>query len=698
MGRADEIDAVLEVLARRTKNNPVLLGDPGVGKTAIVEGIAARIVAGEVPEALRDVRVVALDLAGMVAGTKYRGEFEQRLTAVIDEVVAARRSVVVFVDELHAVVGAGAAEGGAMDAGTILKPALARGELQMIGATTLREYRRHIERDPALERRFEPVRVPEPTVEQTVAILRGLRERYERHHGVRIPDAALEAAAALADRYVRDRFLPDKAIDLVDRAAARVRLRAPAPGRNAADDLEGRFEQLTRARDVAVDAEDYERAESLTRELDAVAAQLATAREAAREPVMPELTRDDVAAAVARATGIPVARVDAVGAADRERLLGLEEVLARRVVGQDAAVEAVADAVRAGRAGLAAPGRPVGSLLFVGPTGVGKTELARALADALHGSEPVRFDMGEFADASSLTRLLGAPPGHVGHDEPGQLTEALRRDPYAVLLFDEVEKAHREVTGALLALLDAGRLTDAHGRTRRRHARGGGADQQPGCGADPGRAGRRRRGGARAGAGAGAGGAAPGAGEPGRRGGAVRAAVGAGAGGDHRDGARGDPAAAGGPGRRARRCRTRRWRGWAGAARAGPSWGRGRCGARWPARWTGRLSRMLLAGEVGAGGEVRVDVGPEGRCGGRADLRGRRRWPRLSGRRPEPVDTDATDAGRAGAAGPAGAAGASSSPARWCGRGTTTSSARRRRPRSGRRCRCRRCCWGCSGS
>jgi ATP-dependent Clp protease ATP-binding subunit ClpC len=471
IGRDDEIDAVLEVLARRTKNNPVLLGDPGVGKTAIVEGIAARIVAGDVPESLRDLRVVALDLAGMVAGTKYRGEFEQRLTAVIDEVVAARRSVVVFVDELHAVVGAGAAEGGAMDAGTILKPALARGELQMIGATTLREYRRHIERDPALERRFEPVRVPEPTVEQTVAILRGLRERYEQHHRVVITDAALDAAAVLADRYVRDRFLPDKAIDLVDRAAARVRLRAPAAEKEAAPGLEERFEQLTRARDVAVDAEDYERAEALTRELDAVAAQLATARESASDRAgwdrtgMPELTPDDVAAAVSRATGIPVARVDAVGAADRERLLGLEGLLARRVVGQDAAVEAVADAVRSGRAGLAAPGRPTGSLLFVGPTGVGKTELARALAAALHDSEPVRFDMAEFADASSLTRLLGAPPGHVGHDEPGQLTEALRRDPYAVLLFDEVEKAHREVTGALLSLLDAGRLTDAHGRS-----------------------------------------------------------------------------------------------------------------------------------------------------------------------------------------------------------------------------------------
>jgi len=455
IGRDDEIDQVLEVLARRTKNNPVLVGDPGVGKTAIVEGIAQRIVDGQVPDVLRDVRVVSLDLAGMVAGTKYRGEFEQRLTAVIDEVVAAERSVVVFVDELHSVVGAGAAEGGPMDAGTMLKPALARGELQLIGATTVTEYRKHIERDAALERRFEPVRIVEPTPAQTVEILRGLRPRYEAHHGVTISDAALDAAATLAHRYVRDRFLPDKAIDLLDRASARLRLRAVGPAQDRDD---GRVEQLARARDVAVDAEDYERAHDLTRELE-----LATAeREAARlRRDVPELTADAIAEAVSRSTGVPVSRLTA---ADRDRLLHLEDQLRRRVVGQDEAVEAVADAVRQGRSGLAHPDRPVGSFLFLGPTGVGKTELARALADALGGAEPVRFDMSEFADGSSLTRLVGAPPGYVGHSEPGQLTEAVRRNPYGVLLFDEIEKAHRDVTAALLQVLDAGRLTDAAGR------------------------------------------------------------------------------------------------------------------------------------------------------------------------------------------------------------------------------------------
>jgi ATP-dependent Clp protease ATP-binding subunit ClpC len=466
IGRDDEVDQVLEVLARRSKNNPVLVGDPGVGKTAIVEGIAQRVVSGRVPDALRDVRVVTLDLAGMVAGTKYRGEFEERLTAVIGEVVAAERSVVVFVDELHAVVGAGAAEGGAMDAGTILKPALARGELQLIGATTVEDYRRHIERDPALERRFEPVRIDEPSVEQTVAILRGLRERYEDHHDVVIDEAALVAAAELSHRYVRDRFLPDKAIDLVDRASARVRLRASAPA-PADDDLvrhvEQRVEQLTRAKDVAVDAEDYERADILSRELDRAVTELAAARDA-RPPGIAELTAADIAEAVSRSTGIPVARLTA---ADRDRLLNLEAQLQRRVVGQDEAVEAVADAVRSGRAGLAHPDRPVGSFLFLGPTGVGKTELARALAEALFGSPDrlVRLDMSEFADRSSVTRLVGAPPGHIGYDDAGQLTDAVRRTPYTVLLLDEVEKAHRDVTGTLLQILDAGRLTDAHGRT-----------------------------------------------------------------------------------------------------------------------------------------------------------------------------------------------------------------------------------------
>ena len=472
IGRDVEVEQVLEVLARRTKNNPVLVGDPGVGKTAIAEGIAQRVADGEVPEVLRGARVVALDLAGMVAGTRYRGDFEQRLTAVIDEVTTADPKVVLFVDELHAVVGAGSAEGAPMDAASMLKPALARGDLRMIGATTAGEYRRHIEKDAALERRFEPVRIAEPTVAATIEILRGLRPRYETHHDVRIDDAALVSAAELSDRYVTDRFLPDKAIDLIDRASAKARIgagreaaAAPASEQAAATQLVERTEQLRRARDVAVDAEEFERALLLTRELEAAEAELAAAAATATlDDGVVRITADDIAAAVAAATGIPVARLTTT---ERTRLLDLEELLHRRVVGQDTAVEAVADAVRAGRAGLAHPDRPVGSFLFLGPTGVGKTELARALAEALFGTPDalLRFDMSEYADRSSALRLTGAPPGHVGYDDAGQLTEAVRRTPYAVLLLDEIEKAHSDVTGTLLQVLDAGRLTDAHGRT-----------------------------------------------------------------------------------------------------------------------------------------------------------------------------------------------------------------------------------------
>jgi len=461
IGRQDEVEQVLEVLSRRIKNNPVLIGEPGVGKTAIVEGIAQRITSGAVPDTLTDRRLVSLDLAGMVAGSKYRGEFEERLKGVIDEVTAAQRSVVLFIDELHTVVGAGAAEGGAMDAGSILKPALARGELQLIGATTVEEYRRHIEQDLALERRFQPILVAEPSVEQTVTILNGLRDRYERHHRVWISDEATAAAAELSARYLHDRFLPDKAIDLIDRAGARARLRAAAP---AADTrvLEQRVEQLTRAKDVAVAAEDYERADVLTPELDRAIVELETAR-AGRGPV-PRIGAEDVAEVVSRSTGIPVAQLTE---AERHRLLHLEEHLHRRVIGQDEAVEAVADAVRQGRAGLNSPDRPVGSFLFLGPTGVGKTELARALAQALYGEENrlIRFDMSEFQEQHTVSRLIGAPPGYVGYSDAGQLTDAVRRTPYSVLLLDEIEKAHPDVLGTLLQLLDAGRLTDTRGRT-----------------------------------------------------------------------------------------------------------------------------------------------------------------------------------------------------------------------------------------
>jgi ATP-dependent Clp protease ATP-binding subunit ClpC len=460
IGRESEVEQTLEVLSRRTKNNPVLVGDPGVGKTAIVEGIAQRIVNGDVPDTLADRRVVVLDLAGMVAGSSVRGEFEERLKNVIGEVAAADRTVILFLDEMHTLVGAGAAQG-SIDAGNMLKPALARGELHVVGATTVDEYRRHIEKDAALERRFQPILVPEPSVGDTVAILRGLRDRYEAHHQVRIGEEALAAAAGLSDRYIANRFLPDKAIDLVDQAAARVRLRS----RTVPPDTRAAKEQaaaLEREKDSAVAEEDYTRAAQLRDQLITARQQLAEA-DSDRAPVM-EVTPEDVAEVVSRITGIPVAQLTQE---ERERLLGLEQTLQQRVVGQEEAVSAVARAVRRARAGMKDPNRPVGSFLFLGPTGVGKTELARALATALFGDDNrmVRIDMSEFQERNTVSRLIGAPPGYVGHEEAGQLTEAVRRTPYTVLLLDEVEKAHSDVFNTLLQLLDAGRLTDSQGRT-----------------------------------------------------------------------------------------------------------------------------------------------------------------------------------------------------------------------------------------
>ena len=459
IGRADEIDQTIEILSRRTKNNPALLGEPGVGKTAIVEGIAQRIVNDEVPETLADNRVVALDLAGMIAGTKYRGEFEERLKTVIDEVRAAE-DLILFIDEMHTVIGAGAAEG-AMDASNMLKPSLARGELHVIGATTLDEYRANVERDPALERRFQPVFVREPTVDETIEILHGLKDRYEAFHRVRISDEAIVAAAELSDRYIRDRFLPDKAIDLVDQAGARVRLRMKTKDDDTRS-LEEELRRLARERDQATAAEDYDRAGETRDQLEARRGELEERRKSRSRA--PEVTPEDIAEIVSRATGIPVSQLTTE---ERERLMQLEQELHGRIVGQEEAVSAVAEAVRRARAGLADPNRPDGSFLFLGPTGVGKTELARALAEALFGDENlmVRFDMSEFQERHTVSRLVGAPPGYVGYEEAGQLSEAVRRRPYAVLLFDEIEKAHGDVFNILLQILDDGRLTDAQGRT-----------------------------------------------------------------------------------------------------------------------------------------------------------------------------------------------------------------------------------------
>jgi ATP-dependent Clp protease ATP-binding subunit ClpC len=446
VGRDDVIDEIVEVLSRRTKNNPVLIGDPGVGKTAIVEGIAARIASGDVPPTLSARRLISVDLAAMLAGSKYRGEFEERLQGVIDEVTATNRMIVLFIDELHTVIGAGSAEGAVMDAANILKPALTSGRLQVIGATTVEDYQRHIAKDAALERRFQPVVVDEPSALEAIAMLKGLRARYERHHVVRITDEAVAAAVELSARYVTERFLPDKAIDLMDRASARARLRqkSAAPDIVALEDRVRRLEQ-----------EDDESLAEAVAELAAARAVLATA---------PEVRANDVAEVVSRSTGIPVAQLTE---SERHRLLHLEEQLHRRIVGQDEAVEAVADAVRRSRAGLKHPRRPIGSFLFLGPTGVGKTEVARALAEALYGSPDrlIRFDMSEFAHEHTVTRLTGAPPGYAGYEEGGRLTGAVRRTPYSVVLLDEIEKAHPEVFNTLLQVLDAGRLTDTHGRT-----------------------------------------------------------------------------------------------------------------------------------------------------------------------------------------------------------------------------------------
>jgi ATP-dependent Clp protease ATP-binding subunit ClpC len=466
IGRASEIEQTIEVLSRRTKNNPVLIGEPGVGKTAIAEGIAQRIIDGDVPDTLRDKRLVRLDLAGLVAGTRYRGDFEERLKKVIDEITAHRDELIVFIDELHTVVGAGAGEG-AMNAGNMLKPALARGELHIVGATTIDEYRKDIEKDAALERRFQPILVPEPTVENTIEILHGLRDRYEAHHQVRYTDESLVAAAQLSDRYITDRFLPDKAIDLIDQAGARVRLRTKRPAKDRRE-LEQRLDQLHREKDQAVAAEDYDRAGSLRDEIaeltDRVDSAAGGNADEAGQKNVPEVGTADIAEVVSRSTGIPVAQLTQE---ERERLLELEVNLHQRVIGQDDAVTAIAEAVRRSRAGLGDPNRPIGSFLFLGPTGVGKTELARALAEALFGSEDrmIRIDMSEFQERHTVSRLVGAPPGYVGYEEAGQLTEAVRRTPYAVLLLDEIEKAHADVFNILLQVLDDGRLTDGQGRT-----------------------------------------------------------------------------------------------------------------------------------------------------------------------------------------------------------------------------------------
>ena len=463
IGRDTEIQRVIQILSRRTKNNPVLIGEPGVGKTAIAEGLAQRIVNGNVPEILRNKRIISLSISSMLAGAKYRGEFEERLKKAIDE-VQQHDDMIIFIDEIHTLVGAGATEG-AMDAANILKPVLARGEFQVIGATTLDEYKKHIEKDAALERRFQPVQVGEPNEEDALEILSGLRDRYEAFHKAKITDEALKAAVTLSSRYITDRFLPDKAIDVVDEAASKVRMKvfSAAPDVKA---LEDRLNAVKKEKEAAVTSQDFEKAAKLRDEEQALVKEIDDKKTVAKEESDQKLivTEEDIAAVVAQWTGIPVAKI---AEEESETLLHLEEELHKRVIGQDDAVTAVAKAVRRARAGLKDPKRPIGSFLFLGPTGVGKTELARALASSLFGDESamIRLDMSEYMEKHTVSRLVGAPPGYVGYEEGGQLTDAVRRKPYSVILLDEVEKAHADFFNILLQVLDDGRLTDSQGRT-----------------------------------------------------------------------------------------------------------------------------------------------------------------------------------------------------------------------------------------
>jgi ATP-dependent Clp protease ATP-binding subunit ClpC len=464
IGRSKEIQRVIEVLSRRTKNNPVLIGEPGVGKTAIAEGLAQQIVNNEVPEILRDKRVMTLDMGTVVAGTKYRGEFEDRLKKVMDEIRQAG-NIILFIDELHTLIGAGGAEG-AIDASNILKPSLARGELQCIGATTLDEYRKYIEKDAALERRFQPIRVDEPTLEESVQILYGLRDRYEAHHRVSITDEAIDAAVKLSDRYISDRFLPDKAIDLMDEAGSKVRLRSYTTPPNLKE-LELKLEEVRKEKDASVQSQEFEKAASLRDTEQRLREKLEETKKSWKEKQGQEnneVTVEDIANVVASWTGIPVARL---AQTETDKLLKLEEILHSRLIGQEEAVIAISKAVRRARAGLKDPKRPIGSFIFLGPTGVGKTELGRALAEAMFGDEDamIRIDMSEYMEKHSTSRLVGSPPGYVGYEEGGQLTEKVRRKPYSVILLDEIEKAHPDVFNILLQVLEDGRLTDSKGRT-----------------------------------------------------------------------------------------------------------------------------------------------------------------------------------------------------------------------------------------